>query len=207
MKYRYPYAGQRFGALEVLYPVATPKGRRWAVRCDCGTEKTCVAGELNRGDANSCGCQAPERNRLAKTKHGMHNTSEYRIWSGIISRCETASNNQYHYYGGRGITICSEWRDSFAAFYADVGPRPGPGYSIDRINNDGNYEPGNVRWATPKEQAANRRVPDRKATHCTRGHEFTPENTYLWRKRRSCRICRINRRMAHRLQLQQGAQH
>lgn len=83
--------------------------------------------------------------------------AEYGIWAGIIKRCENRNNHAYPRYGGRGIGICAEWRHDFPAFLAHVGPRPSPVHSVDRINNDGNYEPGNVRWATPTDQARNRR--------------------------------------------------
>jgi hypothetical protein len=90
-------------------------------------------------------------------RHGMSRTPEYRAWWNAKLRCFSATCPDFHNYGGRGVSMCVEWRDSFAAFFAHIGPLPGPGYSLDRINNDGNYEPGNVRWATRREQAFNTR--------------------------------------------------
>lgn len=109
----------------------------------------------------------PERRGLlaaAKRTHGMHYSPEYRIWSAMIGRCHRPSHESFELYGGRGILVCAEWRvrGGFAAFYAHIGPKPGPEYSIDRIDNDLGYQPGNVRWATAKEQRANQR-PRRRA--------------------------------------------
>lgn len=112
-------------------------------------------------------------------------------WRKMLRRCTNPKDKSYAAYGGRGIKVCERWLD-FEAYWADTGDRPAPGFSIDRIDNDGDYEPRNVRWATAKEQVANRRpYPKRKRpTHCKRGHEFTPENTYTYPNGlRSCRTC------------------
>jgi len=99
---------------------------------------------------------------VPKIKHGCARrgemTPEYSTWSLMIQRCEDPSSDRYGYYGGRGISVCPKWRTSFAAFLEDVGPKPSPAHSLDRIDPNGNYEPGNVRWATKKEQARNRRT-------------------------------------------------
>lgn len=107
---------------------------------------------------------------MSPRTHGMSKTSEYRIWSLMINRCENPDTPGFRKYGARGISICPEWRSSFMAFYRDMGPRPSPEYSIDRINNDGNYERGNCHWATPEVQANNTRR-NRVVTY--RGEEMT----------------------------------
>ncbi len=105
---------------------------------------------------------APRKCRVGKTMILPTNYSEYRVWSGAKARCFNPGNIGYRYYGGRGITMCDRWRDSFEAFFADMGPRPSMAHTLDRINNAGNYEPGNCRWATWLQQAANRRPPQRR---------------------------------------------
>lgn len=129
----------------------------WNCLCDCGNTTVVRTASLSLGNTKSCGCLQREQTSKASTTHGMSNTVEYHIWAGIISRCRNPSNNAYPRYGGRGITVCDRWLNSFENFYADMGPRPTPEHSIDRVNNDGNYEPGNCRWATDIEQANNKR--------------------------------------------------
>jgi hypothetical protein len=164
--------GQRFGRLVVVARDGSCKhtgGATWRVQCDCGNKKSVVRSALILGRTQSCGCLASEvsarniRNAHPKAvKHGrLRNGSDggklYNAWHQMIRRCEGKSNASYQRYGGRGICVCPTWRENFAEFAAHIGEPPSAMHSVDRINADGNYEPGNVRWATPKEQANNRR--------------------------------------------------
>lgn len=150
--------GQRFGRLVVIGQ-RIPGGKHsfYPVRCDCGATRETRADRLTAGIAQSCGCLQREAAARGKFKHGMHNTLEHKIWRGMIQRCTNPKAAKFENYGGRGIRVCAAWMASFEAFYRDVGPRPTPGHSLDRSNNDGNYEPGNVRWATGTEQQSNSR--------------------------------------------------
>lgn len=156
-------SGQRFGRLIAL----SITGRRdaagcafWVCACDCGSRCEALSKDLRSGHKASCGCLKSEQGRRAAKTHGAtsHQTrsGEYRSWSSMRTRCTNPNYHYWHRYGGRGITVCDEWAQSFERFLADMGPRP-PGTSLDRFpNNDGNYEPGNCRWATRSEQRANR---------------------------------------------------
>jgi hypothetical protein len=150
--------GKRFGRWTVLgeHPERR-RGRHWLCRCDCGTERTVRENNLRYGSSKSCGCcVARERN----TRHGQSYSRVYSIWIALRQRCSNPESTNYANYGGRGITVCERWL-AFENFYADMGDPP-PGLSIDRIDNDGNYEPGNCQWATASEQLRNRRPSKRR---------------------------------------------
>lgn len=144
--------GTKVGSLEVLGKVPTPTSQkqRWKCRCVCGKEIVVRHDYLihTNSPKTHCGC-------LNKGPSVLHH-DEYHIWNAMLQRCQNPKVNVYPNYGGRGIKVCPEWQ-TFEGFFTSMGKRPGKEYSLDRINPDGNYEPGNVRWATDKQQARNKR--------------------------------------------------
>jgi hypothetical protein len=152
--------GQRFGRLLVTEPAPKPHtraDRRWLCQCDCGKTKVVAHHQLLGGNCRSCGCLRSELSAARVIKHGLRKSPEYGIWNAMKNRCYNPHVKHHKDYGGRGIKVCDRWRDSFEAFITDMGRRPGPEYTIERENNDGDYEPGNCKWATRFEQQRNTR--------------------------------------------------
>ncbi len=150
-------SGQKFGRLTVIERLFERRNHDyrsalWLCRCDCGNEVRTYAGYLKSGNTKSCGCLHKE----AVTKHGFRHLPEYNIWRGMLDRCYNKETAAYPRYGGRGITVSDEWKESFEAFYRDMGTRPSEDYSIDRKDNDKGYSKENCRWATSEEQMRNR---------------------------------------------------
>ncbi len=150
------FVGKRYGRLVIIKSLPNVRqNSTWECVCDCGAVKAVAARHLRSGGTKSCGCWGRENVTAANTKHGWYYTSTYKIWAGMIKRCVNEKTKAYPRYGGRGISVHPPWRDSFEAFLADMGERPA-GLSLDRVDNDGNYEPGNCRWTTMKQQNRNR---------------------------------------------------
>lgn len=156
-------SGIRFGRLIAILPTrkaGSTRGLAWLCRCDCGNLTIARASNLRSGNTASCGCFHMEQLVLQHITHGRSTSIIYRNWATMIQRCKNPKMHNYERYGGRGIKVCDEWQQSFELFYAHVSNLPHfgeKGRTLDRVDNEGNYEPGNVRWATATEQGRNAR--------------------------------------------------
>jgi hypothetical protein len=156
---RMDLTGQRFGRLLVIRFAGLSKQEqsRWECLCDCGKTTIVGIGALRGGYIQSCGCLRLERLRQKELKHGDVGSKEYKAWCSMKARCLNANNVGYKNYGGRGITVCARWMDSYENFLADMGRAPSPKHSVGRIDNKANYEPWNCRWETRGQQMRNTR--------------------------------------------------
>ena len=146
--------GQRFGKLVVTAHSHTEDAKAyWRCQCDCGCKTSVRGTHLRQGQIKSCGCLSFVHGDCC----GSQRTPEYITWRNMLQRCGNPRAHNYKYYGGRGIRVCDRWVNSYTDFLLDVGRKPTDEHTLDRIDVNGNYEPGNVRWATWSEQAANKR--------------------------------------------------
>ena len=148
--------GDRYNMLTIIKEVEKVNGRRFMVQCDCGNVKEVDFNHMRHSIIKSCGCYRQKQFKEVITKHNLRNHYLYPTYNTMKQRCYNPNRRDYYLYGGRGITVCERWLNSFANFLEDMGDRP-EGYSIERKNKDGNYEPDNCKWADDTEQANNRR--------------------------------------------------
>lgn len=180
--------GKRFGRLTAYSyaHVQLSSGRRmaaWLCICDCGNKKIIQGHHLRGGKSLSCGCYAADATAERNKTHGLSKAPRYLVWKAMINRCYLPTCEEYKHYGARGIQVCDRWRfgedgkHPFICYLEDTGEPPSPDHTIDRADNDGNYEPGNCRWATPAQQKANRRI----SIHAVIGGVKVPLNKYAER--------------------------
>lgn len=161
-QHRPPFkGGEVFGRLTVVsFSHNTSKQQYWHCLCTCGKETAVMRGSLLSKETESCGCLRRDVVSQCQTTHGdtrKVRKAEYVCWARMIQRCENSRTRCFSDYGGRGIKVCLQWRESYETFLKDMGRRPSVKHSIDRIDNDGNYEPSNCKWSTRQEQSCNRR--------------------------------------------------
>ncbi|MCK5606522.1 hypothetical protein KAR91_31760 [Candidatus Pacearchaeota archaeon] len=164
--------GKKFGRLLVikLLPERRSRSLVWQCLCDCGEIRSVIGDYIRKGGTKSCGCLCREMARKRATKHGMSGTPLYAVWKDMRTRCYNPDAHAFKDYGARGITVCDRWKDSFLNFIADMGERP-KGYTLERIDNDGNYIAKNCTWASRAQQARNRRntkLSEEKVAHIRR---------------------------------------
>ncbi len=186
MPMKHNLLGTRYGRLTGIAHVG--KGN-WHMRCDCGTSIITNAWQVVNGKCRSCGCISREQIAVRSRIHGRTSTPEYISWAGAKSRCMNPHSQRYPMYGGRGIDMCPEWKDSFARFFADMGAKPTRKHSLDRIDCNGDYCPANCRWATQTEQTNNTR---RNAYITCHGITLTAAE---WSRRTGIKACTIRDRI------------
>lgn len=181
--------GQTFGALTALHPERSD-GRKmhWRFLCTCGTQCVKVGAdvtkEVKRGGTPNCGCLSAYLVRKANATHGMSKHPAYAVWASMRARCGRPTHVAWRNYGGRGITVCAAWQNSFDAFWADMGPTYAPGLTLDRIDNSRGYSPSNCRWAGWKAQARNRRGAQPVDIQALSEETGIPRSTLYYRLRR-----------------------